>query len=77
MKVIVAVFDEIQSMPIPTVPTIQYVSGINKDDELWVGSHHALVDASTDGKFVQLECGHNVYEYEAERIASDVKAFLG
>ena len=50
---------------------------LNKDDELWVGSHHALVDASTDGKFVQLECGHNVYEYEAERIASDVKAFLG
>lgn len=77
MEGIVAVFDEIQSMPIPTVPTIQYVSGVNKDDELWVGSHHALVDASTDGKFVQLECGHNVYEYEAERIASDVKAFLG
>lgn len=71
------VFDEINSRPLPAVPTIQYVSGVNKDDELWVGSHRNFVNASTDGKYVQLECGHNVYEYEAERIAGDVKAFIG
>ncbi len=32
---------------------------------------------SANGKYVQLECGHYVYEYEAESIAEDVKEFLG
>ena len=77
MEGIVAVFDEINSMPLPAVPTIQYVSGVNKDDEMWVDSHHNIVNASSNGKYVQLECGHNVYEYEADRIAGDIKSFLG
>ena len=77
MEGTVAVFDEINSMPMPTVPTIQYVSGVNKDDEMWVGSHQNIVNASTNGKYVQLECGHNVYDYEADRIAEDIKLFLG
>lgn len=77
MEGTVAVFDEINSMPMPTVPTIQYVSGVNKDDEMWVGSHQNIVNASTNGRYVQLECGHNVYDYEADRIAEDIKLFLG
>ena len=77
MEGIVAVFDEINSMPLPDVPTIQYVSGVNKDDEMWVDSHHNIVNASSNGKYVQLECGHNVYEYESVRIADDIKLFLG
>ena len=77
MEGIVAVFDEINSMPLPDVPTIQYVSGVNKDDEMWVDSHHNIVNASSNGKYVQLECGHNVYEYESVRIAEDIKSFLG
>ena len=77
MEGTVAVFGEINSMPMPTVPTIQYVSGVNKDDEMWVGSHQNIVNASTNGKYVQLECGHNVYDYEADRIAEDIKLFLG
>ena len=77
MEGIVAVFDEINSMPLPAVPTIQYVSGVNKDNEMWVDSHHNIVNASSNGKYVQLECGHKVYEYEADRIAGDIKSFLG
>lgn len=65
------------SMPLPDVPTIQYVSGVNKDDEMWVDSHDNIVNASSNGKYVQLECGHNVYEYESVRIAEDIKSFLG
>ncbi|MBR3278354.1 MAG: alpha/beta hydrolase [Lachnospiraceae bacterium] len=76
MEGIVAVFDEINCMPLPNVPTIQYVSGVNKNDEMWVGSHQNIVNASTDGNYVQLECGHNVYEYESERIAKDMKEFI-
>lgn len=71
------VFDEISSSPLPSVPTIQYVSGVNKDKELWVNSHKDFVNASVNGKYVQLECGHYVHNYESERIAEDIKAFIG
>ena len=47
------------------------------DEEMWVESHHNIVNASSNGQYVQLECGHNVYEYEADRIAGDIKSFLG
>ena len=74
---IVAVFDEINSVSLPTVPTIQYVSGVNKDKELWVASHQSFVNASKNGKYVQLECGHYIHNYESERVAKDIKDFLG
>ena len=73
---IVAVFDEINAAPPSNVPTIQYVAGVNKKKELWVASHQSFVNASTNGKYVQLECGHYVHNYESERIAKDIKAFL-
>lgn len=71
------VFDEISNSTFPTVPTIQYVSGINKDNELWVNAHQEIVNASQNGLFVQLECGHYVHKYESERIADDIKDFIG
>ena len=74
---IVEVFDEIAAYPIPTVPTIQYVSGVNKDRELWVNSHKDFVNASQNGVYVQLECGHYVHNFESEMIAKDIKEFLG
>ncbi len=74
---VAAVFDEINGAPLPAVPTIQYVSGVNKDKELWVNSHRDFVDASQNGIFIQLECGHYVHNYEAERIAADIKGFIG
>ena len=74
---VISVFDEIDSAPLPTVPTIQYVSGVNKDKELWVKSHKNLVNASVNGKYVQLECAHYVHNYESDRIAKDIKDLLG
>ncbi len=74
---IVNVFDEINSVQLPNVPTIQYVSGVNKDKELWVNSHQDIVNASVNGLFVQLDCGHYVHNYESERIAQDIKEFIG
>lgn len=71
------VFNEIKSAPLPDVPTIQYVSGVNKDKELWVNSHREFVNASSDGRYVQLECGHYVHNYESDRIAQDIKDFIG
>ena len=74
---IVEVFEEINSAPLPAVPTIQYVAGVNKEKELWVASHQNFVNASPNGKYIQLECGHYVHQYESERIAKDIKDFLG
>lgn len=73
---IVDVFDEISKNPLPSVPTIQYISGTNKDKALWVDSHKEIVNASVNGKYVQLECGHYVHNYESERIAKDIKELL-
>ncbi len=73
---IVDVFYEISSAPIPNVPTLQYVSGVNKDKEDWVSSHWDIVNASRNGRFVQLECGHYVHNYESERIAKEIKEFI-
>ena len=74
---IVTVFDEIKSAPLPTVPTIQYVSGVNKDRELWVNSHQDIVNASVNGLYIQLDCGHYVHNFESERIAQEIKEFIG
>lgn len=71
------VFNEINNSSLPTVPTIQYVSGVNRDNELWVNAHQEIVNASQNGLFVQLECGHYVHRYESERIARDIKEFIG
>ncbi len=72
-----AVCEEISSSPLPAVPTIQYVSGVNKDREQYVNAHRELVDASSNGLFVQLDCGHYVHNFESERIAEDIKEFIG
>ena len=74
---IVDVFKEIESTPLPTVPTIQYVSGVNKDNELWVNAQQEFVNASQNGRYVQLDCGHYVHNYESERIATDIKELIG
>ena len=67
---------EIKLTNLPDVPTIQYVSGVNKENELWVSTHQDIVNASINGRFVQLDCGHSVHKYETERIAEDIKEFL-
>ena len=72
-----AVWEEINASPLPSAPTIQYISGANKGNKLWVEAHQKYVDASSDGKLVQLECGHYVHTFESERIAKDMKEFIG
>ena len=71
-----AAWDEIKSAPLPAAPTIQYISGINADDEPWISAHQAFADASADGQIIQLGCGHYVHQFESERIAKEMKEFL-
>ncbi len=67
---------EIEAAPLPSVPTIQYVSGVNRDNGMWVNAHKEFVEASVNGRFVQLDCGHYVHHYEPERIAADIKELI-
>ena len=69
-------FEEQYPYPLPSVPTIQYVSGVNKDKERFVKAHKDYVEASSDGRYIQLECGHNVYNEEPEKIINDIRAFI-
>ena len=71
-----AAVEELNSNPLPTVPMILYMSANNKDDKLWEGGMQAMVDASSDGKLIKLDCGHYVHDFEYERISKDMKEFI-
>ena len=71
-----AVILEINSAALPETPTLQFLSGDNKNDELWYSTHKEYADASTRGEIVQLECGHYVHDFEYERISKDIKEFI-
>ncbi|RKM55572.1 alpha/beta hydrolase [Butyrivibrio sp. X503] len=75
--------DEILTMPLPTTPTLQFVS--KQTNEIsnrefpgtdWMAAHQELVDASVNGKLVELESSHYVYRYEQDTIVSGIKEFL-
>ncbi|MBR4832394.1 MAG: alpha/beta hydrolase [Butyrivibrio sp.] len=80
---IVESIDEINSMPLPTTPTLQFVS--KQTNEIsneafpgtdWMAGHQELVDASSNGKLVELDCAHYVYRFEQDKIVAGIKEFL-
>ncbi|MCR4761356.1 MAG: alpha/beta hydrolase [Oscillospiraceae bacterium] len=75
-ETIIALNDERNSAPLPTVPMILYVSNEPSNDAFWTGGMQAMADASSDGTLIQLECGHYVHDYEYERISKDMKALI-
>ena len=72
----IALNDERNSAPLPTVPVLLYVSNEPSNDAFWVGGMQAMADASSDGTLIQLDCGHYVHYYAYERISQDMKAFI-
>ena len=68
--------EKIKSLPLPKTPTLQFISGTNRDNERWVDSHREMTDASSHGRMVQLDCGHYVHHYESEKIAKEIRSFL-
>ena len=71
-----ALIDELNASPLPTVPMIMYVSADYGGDELWVGGAQAMADASSDGQLIKLDCGHYVHDFEYERISADIKELI-
>lgn len=73
---LIALNDERNSAPLPTVPVLLYVSNEPTNDEFWVNGMQAMADASSDGTLIQLDCGHYVHNFAYERISQDMKAFI-
>ena len=71
----IAVNEEINSAPLPTVPMIMYMSSDDNGD-LWESGMQAMVDASENGQLIKLDCGHYVHNFEYERISKDMKEFI-
>jgi len=76
--------NEIDSMPIPGIPTLQFVSDgravgvghwaeIHKD---YAANVSGAMGGTADSPVIELNCGHYVHWYEPERIAEEMKGFL-
>ena len=73
---IIALNDERNAAPLPTVPMMLYVSNETSNDEYRIGGMQAMVEASSDGKLIKLDCGHYVHHFESERISRDMKELI-
>ena len=77
-KAIPEACEKIRSRAKPDVPTLMFISdGTGVDVEGWIQIEKGYTDGLTNAKTVELDCGHYVYSYEYERIAKDMKEFIG
>ena len=70
------VIEEINAADLPSTPTLQFISTYNSNYEYWKSTHQELVDASTFGQLIELDCGHYLHQFESERIAEETKTFI-
>ena len=67
--------------PIPDVPTLLFVSdgSVMKqvmEPEEWIRIHENYVSNISNGKLIQLDCGHYVHAERPEKIANGMISFL-
>ncbi len=68
--------DVIASKPLPSVPTVQYVSKQTIEMyPLWGKAHKALVDASVDGQYIEVDASHYIYKEKPELIIDGIREF--
>ena len=70
------VCEEINAAVLPDTPTLQFISTYNSNYEYWKSTHQELVDASSFGELIELDCGHYLNQFESERIAEEMKCFI-
>lgn len=67
----------IDSSEKPDVPTLLFVSdGRQTRAKDWVGLQHKYAARLSNARVVELACGHYVHNFEQERIAAEMRAFL-
>ena len=74
---IMALYDKLNSSPLPEVPMLLYLSPDSTQfDTEWEKAMQAMADASSDGRLIKLDCGHYVHDFEYERISREMKEFI-
>lgn len=66
----------VNSAPLPAQPCIHFIAQRDPDvawAEKWWDAHQEYADASTNGKLVQLNCGHYVHDFEYRQIAEEIR----
>ena len=53
-----------------------YIYADNSNYEYWKSTHQELVDASTYGKLIELDCDHYLHQFESERIEEEMRDFI-
>ena len=68
--------EAVSSAPLPAQPCIHFIAQREPSIpwiEKWWKLHQDYADASTDGKLVQLSCGHYVHNFEHGKIAEEIR----
>ena len=69
---------EIDGKPKPDMPMLMFLSdGKEVKGTNWIENHYDYVSDLTDAKVVELGCGHYVHNFMQDRIAEDIKEFIG
>lgn len=69
---------EIDGKPKPDVPMLMFLSdGKEVKGTNWIENHYDYVSDLTYAKVVELGCGHYVHNFMQDRIAEDIKEFIG
>ncbi len=78
-------FQAVHDSPVPDVPTLQILSSdeamfsVMLGDhglQAWKQIHENYNTALSDGRLVQLECGHYVHAEEPETVSAEIRSFL-
>ena len=60
------------------VPMIMFLSdGKEVKGTNWIENHYDYVSDLTDAKVIELGCGQSVHNFMQDRIAEDIKEFIG
>ena len=59
------------------IPTLLFVSdGKEVADDNWAGIQRDYASKLSDSKVIELDCGHYVHNFEADRISAEIKDFI-
>ncbi len=68
---------EIDSMPIPDVPTLLFVSdGSEVDVPSWISAQKDYAEKISDAEVIELGCGHYVHNFRQKEIAEKMNGFI-
>jgi hypothetical protein len=73
-----AVYDnakKVGALPYPDIPVLLFSSNGSEVGSYWIDIQKDAAK-TLRAELIQLECGHYIHQYEAERIAEECKRFL-